>query len=298
MSSPPVPAPAFLPRPGQVPDLAIIIVNWNVSALLLENIRSLAASEGGFCAEVLVVDNASNDGSCEMLASQASWVTLIRNGRNLGFAKACNQGILAARARHILLLNPDMRVRADALAKTVAYADAHPTEGIFTGLLLREDGVPVRSIRRFPTFWDQFLVLSKLGKAFPRALERYEGKDLDLLQEQDVDSVRGAYLCIPERVLRVLGGLDERYFIWYEDVDYCRRAILSGFRVRHLPEIVAYDRVGRSFAQRTVAWKQQRILTSMVRYFETWHPWWQALALRVLAVPILFVMRVYERFFV
>ncbi len=295
MSSPLLPEPSFRPAAGQIPDLAVIIVNWNVCALLRENLRSLAASEGAFTAEVIVVDNASPDDSCAMLAQEAPWVTLIANDQNLGFAKACNQGIAASRARHVLLLNPDMRVRPDTLARTVAYAEAHPTRGIFTALLLQENDEPVPSLHRFPTFWSQFLVLTKLGRLFPKALARYEARDLDLRMEQDVDSVRGAFLCIPERVLRVLGGLDERFFIWYEDVDYCRTAVQAGYTVRHVPSIVAYDRVGRSFAQRTLAWKQRRIADSMIRYFETWHPWWQAAILRAVAAVIVFLARAYER---
>ncbi len=298
MSSPPIPTPGFLPLPGQVPDLAIVIVNWNVCALLRENLQALAASEGAFTAEVIVVDNASPDDSCAMVAREAPWATLVQNARNLGFAKACNQGIAVSRARHVLLLNPDMRVRSDALARTAAYAEAHPTRGIFTALLLKEDDTPVPSLHRFPTFWSQFLVLTKLGRLFPQALAHYEARDLDLRQEQDVDSVRGAFLCIPERVLRVLGGLDERYFLWYEDVDYCRWAHQAGYSVRHVPSIEVYDRVGRSFAQRTLAWKQRRIADSMIRYFETWHPWWQAAILRIFAAGIVFLARVYERLFV
>lgn len=297
MSTPFLPRPSFLPEPGQVADLAVIIVNWNVSGLLFENLRSLAASEGDFQAEIVVVDNASTDDSCALLAASVPWVTVIRNQENLGFAKACNQGLAATHARHVLLLNPDMRVRPETLAKTVVYADAHATDGVFTALLLQEDGAPVSSIRRFPTFWSQFLILSKLAKLFPAALSAYEARDLDLMQEQDVDSVRGAFLCIPDATLRVLGGLDERYFLWYEDVDYCRRVIQSGRTVRHVPSIVAYDRVGRSFAQHRLAWKQRQVVTSMVRYFETWQPWWQALALRLVALPMLLAARVYDRLF-
>lgn len=297
MSSPLLPVPGFCPAVGQIPDLAIIIVNWNVCDLLRENLRSLAESQGRFTAEVIVIDNASSDGSCAMVSDEAPWVTLLRNDENLGFSKACNQGIAASRARHVLLFNPDMRVRPDTLAQTVAYADEHPTRGLFTALLLQEDGVPIRSVHRFPTFWSQVLILSKLGRLFPRALAEYEAADLDLLQEQDVDSVRGAFLCIPERVLRVLGGLDERYFIWYEDVDYCRAAIQARYTVRHVPSIVAYDRVGRSFAQRTLAWKQRRIADSMIRYFETWHPWWQAALLRGLASAVVLLAHLYERLF-
>lgn len=278
------------------PDVGIVIVNWNVRELLEANLRSLEASIGPGTGRVIVVDNASMDGSVDYLTPLFPWVTFVANKENLGFAKACNQGMVLTRARHILLLNPDMRVEPETISSALAYAEAHPEVGIFSARLLHEDGTEIRSVRRFPTFLSQLLIVLKLEKLFPKLNHWYHGDDLDLSKEQDVDSLRGAFFFIQEKALRVLGGLDERYFIWFEDVDYCRRAHKYGFIVRHVPSIRLHDAIGRSFAQRKLFWKQNQMTTSMIQYFTYWHPVWQSLILRVVRLPILGAAWMYDHF--
>ncbi|MBP7005794.1 glycosyltransferase family 2 protein [Patescibacteria group bacterium] len=276
------------------PDLAIVIVSWNVRELLQKNLISLQNSIGNFSAQVIVIDNASKDGTVEEVRAQFPWVTVIANTENRGFAAACNQGIRATHARHVLLLNPDMCVEADTIANAIAYADTRPEGGIFGGLLLREDGSVLPSVRRFPDFASQLAVLLKVSRFFPRIMQRYLAEDLDNSREQEVDSVRGSFFLIHEKTLRALGGLDERYFIWFEEVDYCRRAHLSGFSVRFVPSLRAHDAFGKSFSQHRLFWKQKQFSASLVTYFETWQPWWQALILRTLRVPVLVGAWVYD----
>lgn len=261
-------------------DLLIVTVGWNVVDLLLDNLRTLQHSVGAFSARVVVVDNASHDQTVERVQAECPWVTVIANTENRGFAAACNQGMLAGRSRHVLLLNPDMRVEPDALARLIDYADTHPDVGVISGKLTHEDGSLIQSVRRFPDFISQFVIMSQLEKVFPSLTKRYHARDLDLYQEQAVDSVRGSLFLLTERAMRVLGGLDERYFIWFEEVDYCRRAKLHGLKVMHVPAVRAFDAIGRSFAQRDVFWKQQQFTRSMVTYFTLWAPWWQSNVLR------------------
>ncbi len=250
-------------------DLAVVIVSWNVREILLKNLSSLIASE------IIVVDNASTDGSVEAVRAAFPSVRVIANQTNNGFAKACNQGIAASDSRHILLLNPDMRVEPDAIAKTVAYLDSHPDVGVMGAQLMTPDGKPIHHMRRFPTVKDQLAIILKLPHLFPKLIHRYHAKDLPTHLEQEVDSVRGSYFAMNRTALDKIGLLDERFYIWFEEVDYCKRVKLAGLKVMYVPSVRATDLVGRSFAQRGAYWKQKMFTRSMIRYFEKWHPSWE-----------------------
>ncbi len=268
-------------------DLAVVIVSWNVKDALLANLESVFGSTV-VSFDVIVVDNASSDGTVDAVRASFPEVTVIANTENVGFAKGCNQGIqrvtrnaeLGApnsdvpgsglRAPHVLLLNPDMRVEPDALAKTVAYLDAHPDVAVVGARLIGQDGKVMRHLRRFPSYVSQVVIALKLQRVFKGVIANYMGEDLDLEKEQDVDSVRGSYFAINRTALEKIGMLDERYFIWMEEVDYCRQAKQKGMRVRYVPSIVAHDLVGRSFAQRNTWWKRKQFATSMATYFWKW----------------------------
>ncbi|MEK7473694.1 MAG: glycosyltransferase family 2 protein [Patescibacteria group bacterium] len=267
-------------------DLAVIIVSWNVKDAVLENLRSVFASRPMPALDVILVDNASDDGTVEAVREAFPDVGVIANRENRGFAAACNQGIREALsppltpppgggdgevgAPHILLLNPDMRVEPDALAKTVDSLDTYPNVAVLGAKLVGRDGQSMHHLRRFPTWKDQLVVTLKLKRLFPKTMDRYMGNDLDLEREQDVDTVRGSYFAINRSALETVGLLDERYFIWFEEVDYCRRVKEKGMSVRYVPSIVAHDLVGKSFAQRGRWWKRKQFLTSMVSYFWKW----------------------------
>lgn len=256
-------------------DLAVIIVSWNVRDILLENLKALFQNEQS-AFEVIVVDNASLDGTVEAIRSHFPQVAIIANTKNEGFAKGCNQGMKAANAKHVLLLNPDMRVAPDALQKCIAYLDAHPDVAVVGAKLIGEDGKLMHHMRRFPTVWNQLAILLKLPHLFPGLLKAYHAVDLDLEKEQKVDSVRGSYFAINKTALEKIGLLDERYFIWFEEVDYCRMAKEQGMRVMYVPSIVAHDLVGKSAAQQKKFWRQEAFTRSMVAYFKKWHPGWRA----------------------
>lgn len=263
-------------------DIAVVIVSWNVREILLKNLEALFQSRGvNF--EVILVDNHSKDGTVDIVACDFPDVKVIGNTSNHGFSKACNQGIEASHGRHILLLNPDMIVEPDALAKTVEYLDAHPDVAVVSGKLLNKHQKPIHHFRRFPTIADQLVVMFKLSHVFPKLLKRYHGLDLDPDHEQSVDTVRGSYFAINRTALDTLGLLDERYFIWFEEVDYCMRAHSHKLQVMYVPSIVAHDLsnlVGQSFKQRSLIWKQTHFLRSMLSYFEKWHPGWRVWVIR------------------
>lgn len=272
-------------------DLAVIIVSWNVREILQKNIDTLRQTQG-VDIEIIVVDNHSKDGTVDALRASYPEVLVIANEKNLGFSKACNQGIEASNARHVLLLNPDMLVEADALAKTVAYLDAHPKVAVVSGKLLNKHGKPMHHFRRFPTIADQLVVMFKLSRLFPKLLHRYHAIDLDPNKEQVVDSVRGSYFAINRTALDTIGMLDERYYIWFEEVDYCKRVHSHKMEVVYVPSIVAQDLVGQSFKQKHFFWKQSHFLRSMLSYFEKWHPGWRVWVIRLARPTILIAAKV------
>lgn len=276
----------ILPGESDQADLGIVIVSWNVKDLLIKNLEAIWQSIGERSLRVIVVDNASKDGTIEALNAWKEKVIVIANQENLGFAKAVNQGIRAANARHILLLNPDMKVMNDALEKTVSYLETHPEVGVMGGHLLNEDGSTMPSVRRFPTIGSQLAVLLKIAKLFPGLLNRHYAKDIDYEKEQDVEQVRGSYFAISNRALNQLPGLDERYFIWFEEVDYCKQITELGMKVRYVPNIQAQDFVGRSFAQRKRFWKEKQFSKSMMQYFQKWHSWQGMIIKLIRPLPI------------
>ncbi len=268
-------------------DLAVLMVSWNVKDLVLKNLEALFASEGSLKAEVIVMDNASRDATVEAVRERFPQVRVIANTFNAGFSLANNQGLMVKYARHVLLLNPDMRVEPDALQKTVDYLDAHPEAGVVGARLVASDGSIVPHVRRFPTFGSQLAILLKLPHFFPHLIDHYLAKDFDDAREQAVDSVRGSYFAMHERALERCAGLDTRYFIWFEEVDYCKKVAEQGMKVVYVPTIRATDFVGRSFAQRESFWKQKQFTRSMVQYFEKWHPWWQTWILKTVRLFVL-----------
>ncbi len=274
------------PHDGRSPvDLGIVIVSYNVKELLRDNLRSIFASEGTGTIEVAVVDNASRDESAEMVATEFPQVLLLTNTHNAGFASAVNQGIAATHARHILLFNPDMRVDPESLSRTIAYADrVQEAKVAVIGAQLRtQTGEILRTIRRFPDLASQLAIIFKIPHLFPKlaVLAHYHGDDIDYRKEQDVDSVRGSYFVITEAARKALGVLDSHYFIWFEEVDYCKQAISKGWKVRYTPDLQAVDFVGRSFGQVTRLWAQIQFTRSMVQYFEKWHSPLQAWIIRI-----------------
>jgi GT2 family glycosyltransferase len=274
------------PHEGRSPvDLGIVIVSYNVKDLLRDNLQSVFSSTGKGSIEVVVVDNASHDGSAEMVQAEFPQAFLVANKHNAGFASAVNQGIAATHARHILLLNPDMRLSGEVLAETISYADRVQKDkvAVIGARLSTQEGETLHTVRRFPDLVSQLAIIFKLPHLFPNlaALKRYHADDFDYTKEQDVDSVRGSYFVLTEKGREALGVLDSHYFIWFEEVDYCKHAVSQGWKVRYAPALQATDFVGRSFGQVTRLWAQIQFTRSMAQYFEKWHSPSEAFVIRI-----------------
>lgn len=226
------------------------------------------------------MDNGSTDGSVEMVRAEFPAVRLIANVENRGFTAANNQGIAVAQGRYVLLLNPDTEVVEDALAVMVAFADAHPDVGVVGPQLLDPDGSVQSSRRRFPTLATAFFESTWLGLFLESAwlgpytvrcvLKRYYVEDQPDGATLDVDWVKGAALMARRGAIEQVGPLDESFFMYSEELDWCRRFRDAGWRVVYLPtaQIVHYE--GRSSEQVLPA-RHVHFQTSKVRYFRKYH---------------------------
>ncbi len=203
-----------------------MILSWNTRQLLEKCLRSLACPQPGLKMEVLVVDNASEDRSREMVRKLFPQVRLIVNDANIGFGAGNNTALPHATGRYVLFLNSDTVVMEGALAAMVHYADAHPDIGILGPKLLNGDGSLQYSCRRYPNLGTGFFRNTPLGRLFPnnRFTTDYLFQDWDHATPRDVDWVSGAALMIRRDLLDVIGGFDDDFFMYCEDVDLCWRA--------------------------------------------------------------------------
>lgn len=254
-------------------DLSVVILNWNVGHLLRRCLASLFSQTAGITFEVIVVDNASSDDSPEMVRQEFPQAILIANDHNFGFAKGNNIGIRRTCGNTILLLNPDTEISGNTLGGVVRFLRDHPEAGLVGAEFLNPDGTHQPSVRRFPTLADQSLILLKLHRLLPRLriIRWYLAADLDPMKTQAVDQIPGAFFGMPRETIERVGLLDERFFIWFEDVDYCRRVWQSGKKVMYTPDIRITNQGGASFAQIASYKKQKMMNASMALYFRKWH---------------------------
>jgi hypothetical protein len=261
--------------------LSVVIVSWKVRDKLKNNLIALFKSQADFSWEVFVVDNNSEDGTGEMIKQDFPQVKLIVNEDNLGFARANNQALKLAQGDFVLLLNPDMLVREDTLAKMVAWMEQKPEAWVAGCHLVNEQGQTTPQVRRWPGLFDQLAIATKLAHIYPKVLNKYLRKDFDYTQEAKVDSLRGSFFMIRRECLDKVGLLDERFFVWLEEVDYCRRVEEAGGEVWYTPETRATDLVGQSFAQWPTVRAQKIFAESQLKYWRKWHPAYQVWLLKL-----------------
>lgn len=252
-------------------DLSIIIVSWNVKDKLKDNLRALYASQH-VDFEVFVVDNNSEDGSIEMVKKEYPQVKLIANQENLGFARANNQAIKQASGKYILLLNPDMRVFDDTLSNMISWMNRYEKAWVAGCRLIDENSKIIKHVRRFPAFFDQLAIILKIPHVIPGILNSYLRNDFDYKKSAPVDSIRGGFFMIKREALKSVGLLDEKYFLWFEEVDYCRRVKKVGGEVWYTDAAECIDLVGQSFKQVDTGVKQKYFRDSMLVYFKKWRP--------------------------
>ncbi|MBK1643688.1 glycosyl transferase [Thiocapsa imhoffii] len=230
------------------PTVSVIIVSFNTRDLLVECIETLIAQAGPVSYEIIVVDNASRDGSADRVAERFPDVVLIRSELNLGFAAANNLGFTAARGRYLVLLNSDAFLTPGALERAVAEMDADPGIGLGGARLIGRDGAWQPSARMFPSLLNEFLTLSGLAARYPRSrfFGAFDRTWADPLAPADVDWVPGAFSILRHDLLDRIGAFDESFFLYYEEVDLCRRVHAAGLRVRYWPDVVVVHIGGES----------------------------------------------------
>lgn len=232
--------------------ITVCIVAWNVKEDLLTCLRSLFSAAKGVSVEVIVVDNASADGTVDAVREEFPLVQLICNDSNLGFAAATNQAMAAGAGRFLLLLNPDTVLPEGALGELLEVADAHPEAGIVAPKLLNPDGTLQHSCRRFPTPAAALFRHTVLGRLFPnnRWAAEYIMADWPHGEVREVDWVSGACMLVRRELYEEIGPLDEGFFWGCEDVDYCLRAHRAGWKVLYAPSPAIVHRIGASSDQR------------------------------------------------
>ncbi|HEX2908095.1 MAG TPA: glycosyltransferase family 2 protein [Phototrophicaceae bacterium] len=231
-------------------DVSIIIVNWNTADLLAQCLRAVEQTIQRVTYDIWVVDNASSDGSPDMVRRDFPQVRLIASAENVGFAKANNQALRLAEGRYVLLLNSDAFVEANTIDRMVAFLDEHPEAGMAACKLLYEDRRLQRSCSTYPTLATEFYITLGLDKLFPHSpvFGRYLMTDWDYASVRDVDVIMGAFMLVRASVLPQVGLLDESFFMYSEEVDWCYRFQQAGWKILFTPEVETVHLWGGSTA--------------------------------------------------
>lgn len=237
-------------------DLSIIIVNYQTCQMLQDCLISLHKGNEAVHIQVVVVDNGSTDGSPEMVSKIFPQAHLICNQSNEGFAKPNNQGLRVASGRYALLLNSDTVVRPHALEKLVHFMDMHPDVGACGPRLIYPDGRLQPSCRSFPSLWRHFCDMSGLENLFPKSIFGNFETRFTYDRDAEVDQPMGAALLVRREVIERIGYLDERFTIYYNEVDWCQRITRAGWKIVfvHQAEIIHHggkttELTNRSFEQ-------------------------------------------------
>jgi GT2 family glycosyltransferase len=232
-------------------DLSIVIVNWNTRQLTLDCLRSISEQLSGFRAQIIVVDNASEDDSVKAIRSEFPQVVIIENCENLGFAKANNRGLRECTGRYVLLINSDVLLRDGCFLSLYDYIEQHPDIGVLGPRILNGDLSLQESCKEFPTVWNTLCRAFALDSAFPNVrlfssqLMRYWSHD----NVQPVDILSGCFWMVRREALAQVGPLDERFFMYAEDKDWCKRYWKAGWSVVYYPGAEAIHLAASSSAR-------------------------------------------------
>jgi len=254
--------------------LSTVTVSYNSQGTLPECLRSLAADTRGLAAETVVVDNASRDNTLAAITDQFPDVRRIANTENLGFARAVNQGIAATTGEFVLVMNPDCVIRVGAIPTLIEHLRGHPNVAVVGPRLEGADGALEYSARTFPDamayFFNRYSLLTRL---FPnnRHSRRYLMSDWDHTSIREVDWLSGAFLLVRRSAIESVGAMDEQFFMFNEDVDWCRRMKLAGRGVVYVPGAVVVHHIGasRKKVSTKVIVERHR---GMIYYFNKHHP--------------------------
>lgn len=258
-------------------DVSVIIVTRNTRDLSLAAIRSVSENSEGLDVEVLVVDNGSTDGTRDAISRSMSGVRCLRSETNLGFARAVNRAASVTDGEFLLLLNSDAQLEPGALATAVSWMRNNTRCGVAGAQLLNNDGSRQNSIANFPTLATELLNKSLLRRIAPR---RYPGKEQAFSSPVEVETVVGAFMLVRRKLWDLLGGLDERFFFFVEETDFCFQARRAGWITMHLPQVLVTHGGGQS-AKQVLPAARVEYWRSRYAYFEKNHGPLTRLVLRI-----------------
>lgn len=258
--------------PGTALDLSIVIVGYNSRGDLDGCLRAIEASNDKVTRETIVIDNASSDATVDLVKREFEWVRLFENSSNVGLARALNRGIREASGRYVLVLNPDIRIERGSLDALMAFMDSHSDVGMAGAKLLNIDGSLQYSCRGFYTFWTLVLRRTFLGALFKRSrtIRRHLMLDYDHEAEREVDWILGACMLVRRDALADVGPMDERFFLYFEDVDWCYRMWRGGWKVYYVPASVMTHRHARESARPGISRQLVAHLLSLAHFYEKW----------------------------
>jgi N-acetylglucosaminyl-diphospho-decaprenol L-rhamnosyltransferase len=257
-------------------DVSISVVSYNTHDLLADCLRSISAATPNLTYEVIVVDNASADGSADMVATEFPDVQLVRNSENRGFAAANNQALSRARGRYVLLLNSDARLRPGAVDELAGFLDGHLTVGVVGGQLFNADGSFQSSYFDYPNWISELLLLTGIshwlmGPLYPSHTET------ESRAQQSVDWVSGALFMVRRQAIAEVGPLDEDYFMYSEEVDLCFRMRRRGWGVAYLPQAQALHIAAASAHRQPERRRAQVYRSKCIFVRKHWGKWQAAL---------------------
>lgn len=248
-------------------DLTVIIVSYNTREITVKAVESVLKHSRELAAELIVVDNESSDGTVAELVQKFPDVEVVPAGANDGYARGNNIGIARARGRYLLVLNPDVLMPKDSLARAVAYMDAHPEVGCLGARVLSENGAQQSTLFRYlglrHIFWGIFLPSSVLRKSRLFGDIRYA--DINRDQVQDIDVIAGCFMMVPRHIITEVGPMDDRFFMYSEESEWCWRINQAGYAIRYHPDITIMHYGAVSTGQMS-PWKAEQIARSHVLF--------------------------------
>jgi O-antigen biosynthesis protein len=240
---------------GTSPLISVVIVSYKVPAYLHQTLRSLAEAERYRDCEIIIVDNASNDNSRQLITKDFPAVAWVQLKDNIGFGRACNVGVQMCRGEYVLLLNPDMLVSRDSLSVCLAFLQGHPDVGIVGPKILKPDGSFQPHCRRsFPTPLNAFFYMFGLSRLFPTSpvFGRYNFTYVSPDTAMEVDAVSGCFMFMRRSLYQEVGGFDEAFFMYAEDLDLCARVKERGYKVWYCPDTQVIHFKGKSCARQPI----------------------------------------------
>jgi len=247
-------------------EISIIIVSWNARDFLRDCLNSIRKSGGSRVREVILVDNASTDGSPEMVAEEFPEITLVRSKENLGFARANNLGLKQASGSYLALINSDVVVHPGCFEQLVSFLETHPEAGLVGPKVLGNDGQLQRTCRRFPTIWNTTCRTLALDDVFSR-WPLFSGREMrhwDHNATAEVETLNGCVWMARRQAVEEVGGLDEQFFFYAEDVDWCKRFKDAGWKVVFVPEATATHFGGGSSGNASLRYSIEMLRANLI----------------------------------